>query len=534
MDPDNDELEPGAALLLAAVEDDDEKAVELLDSEIGSSLQDSETDGRNVIHVAAQYGSVGVLKTLITRGTSADTTCEEGSTPLHWAAREGRDAAVRLLLSKGANLELCNARGQTCLHSAVIWGHASVAETILRHPDSSKIIDVRDTSGCAALHWAVRKDQPETVKLLLLNGANARLKDAVGQDAAALAVRKGKKEIAEILLSRAGKSQEEIRTILDESAGMRPRPAPASPTRRTRAGTMNGAPLSTPWAKWEQLETELEEEKRRRIELTDKLRKVEDERTNLQAQLVRAQEQCRQAEQQFANERLQKKNEWSFYERKFLELQAGVTASFRRLPDVTQSDRALSGTPTPLPPRPRGSSPGTPGSVTSEEDLHAYIQDLHRVIEAFQDLLQANSRSKNDEISRLERQVQDLQRQLASALDFFKEPTLLSAASAESVPVSVGPPTPRSPGLSPAASLNPGPLPARLTPVAGGARANASTPRSLFSSEPADSTTPRTTKRPALPPSFDLVGCFRGMSPRSVQQERPVLRTSSAGLPPAE
>ena len=62
-----------------------------------------DNDGDTALHIAATYGRVPVIKTLIERKAKVNARNKVGATPLHLAAILGRAKTVKALLSHGAN-----------------------------------------------------------------------------------------------------------------------------------------------------------------------------------------------------------------------------------------------------------------------------------------------------------------------------------------------------------------------------------------------------------------------------------------------
>ena len=55
------------------------------------------------LHMAAQVGSVAVVRELLQAGAVVDLAHEDGATALHWAIRMGQTACVQALLANGAS-----------------------------------------------------------------------------------------------------------------------------------------------------------------------------------------------------------------------------------------------------------------------------------------------------------------------------------------------------------------------------------------------------------------------------------------------
>lgn len=106
-------MTPHADVLLSAcLGSPPELVALLLDADQGLSVDGSGNDKRKQgpLHVAAQWGNVGVIRLLIERGADVDARRgPKGETPLQWAARAAHRSAVEALLEGGADTQLlCN------------------------------------------------------------------------------------------------------------------------------------------------------------------------------------------------------------------------------------------------------------------------------------------------------------------------------------------------------------------------------------------------------------------------------------------
>ena len=117
-------------------------------------------------------------------GWSVDTADENGNTALMYAVKFRRYLTVRLLMQKGANPMIPNNEGRIPMHIAARWG-------LLRHMDAlygnefrdTKQLDVQDKTGWTALMNAVVYGRIQCVTWLMMNNANAELRDAYGNGA---------------------------------------------------------------------------------------------------------------------------------------------------------------------------------------------------------------------------------------------------------------------------------------------------------------------------------------------------------------
>lgn len=147
------------------------------------SLLDRSTifDRLSPLHIAAANGQVEVLSLILDRSRHPDLLNRHKQTPLMLAAMHGKIACVQKLLQSGANILMFDSlRGRTCLHYSAYYGHSDCSQAILSAASSTPVSDswgfahfvnVRDVKGAMPLHLAARQRRPESVHILLDNGA---------------------------------------------------------------------------------------------------------------------------------------------------------------------------------------------------------------------------------------------------------------------------------------------------------------------------------------------------------------------------
>lgn len=151
------------------------------------------------IHEVAEFGDLEKVKAfLVEDPKQINTEDEKGRTVLARAALSGKKEIVEFLLEKGAaedifaaaivghtdkvaafvkqDEKLVNAKdrsGKAALHWAAFYGHEKVVELLL-----AKKADVNslDGDGFTPLHWAAMFNRSDVVKVLLANKANMNLK----------------------------------------------------------------------------------------------------------------------------------------------------------------------------------------------------------------------------------------------------------------------------------------------------------------------------------------------------------------------
>ncbi|XP_063885899.1 serine/threonine-protein phosphatase 6 regulatory ankyrin repeat subunit C-like isoform X3 [Scylla paramamosain] len=127
----------------------------------------ADKDGNTCAHIAAQQGSVDVVRELMrhNRGVVINGKNRVGeSTPLHLAAEGGHATLVKFLVENGASPKAENGMGFTAVHLAARYGHSQVLDT-LREVTSLRIVSKK--LGLYALHVAAHYGQPEMVRDLL-------------------------------------------------------------------------------------------------------------------------------------------------------------------------------------------------------------------------------------------------------------------------------------------------------------------------------------------------------------------------------
>ena len=106
------------------------------------------------VHVAAAYGQIDCLTTLIEHGADVNAWAGDWGTPLHRAVLNGHTKCVTALLRHGADASSRSRIGDTSLHKAARRGHVdcfeklvqSGADTTLKNYANKTAIDVADES----------------------------------------------------------------------------------------------------------------------------------------------------------------------------------------------------------------------------------------------------------------------------------------------------------------------------------------------------------------------------------------------------
>ena len=90
----------------AAIED-------MLDSSPSLLIDERDSDGRTLLHVACSDGHKNLAKLCLRRGADINAQTTDGQTPLHFAFSAAHTTLAQWLISKGADDALLNAEGLT-------------------------------------------------------------------------------------------------------------------------------------------------------------------------------------------------------------------------------------------------------------------------------------------------------------------------------------------------------------------------------------------------------------------------------------
>ncbi|HRX15046.1 MAG TPA: ankyrin repeat domain-containing protein [Spirochaetota bacterium] len=139
------------------------------------------------LHHAAYMGHIDIVRQLVESGSDVNSMTEKGFTPVERASYRGHIDVVKYLVAKGADESIATVSGDTPLHMAAFAGHVEIVKFFATRDKFD--VNVVETRGYTALHYAAFKNRQDVVAVLLENGADATIASADGITALQLAER---------------------------------------------------------------------------------------------------------------------------------------------------------------------------------------------------------------------------------------------------------------------------------------------------------------------------------------------------------
>ncbi|KAH0606548.1 uncharacterized protein H6S33_003382 [Morchella sextelata] len=202
-------LPRGTPALIVAIKNDQKESVRLL-LEKGADVNWVDRDGNTALIYAVKK-SPDIVKLLLEKGASANTMTSAGIAALILAIQNDQSESVRLLLEKGADTSSKDWNGEAALILA-IKKSPDMVKLLLETGASANIIVIntimwtgsmfpRLPRGTPALIVAIKKDEKESVRLLLEKGADVESKDSDGNPALISALEKSP-DMVKLLLEK--------------------------------------------------------------------------------------------------------------------------------------------------------------------------------------------------------------------------------------------------------------------------------------------------------------------------------------------
>ena len=168
---------------------------------LGIDINLKTNDGKNCLHIAADYGHFSPCRTLISKH-NVDVQLPDhcGWTALHYFAREGIYELVKTVADMGININLKTNNGKNCLHIAASSGHLNLCRTLISKHNVD--VELPDPDGWTALHYFVRNGNYELVKSVADMGVDINLKTNNGKNCLHIAADYGYLNLCKMLISK--------------------------------------------------------------------------------------------------------------------------------------------------------------------------------------------------------------------------------------------------------------------------------------------------------------------------------------------
>ena len=185
----------------------------------GSDVNAENKSDSTQLHSAVDNFRRNIAEVLIQNGSDVSARDIFGQTPLHLAAKSEDQEITEFVIQQGSELKAQDNSQQTALHLATKNGHRNVAEVLIRYGTD---VNVKSKLALTLLHLAVLGGHKQIIELflhhrsdvtsrdglqqiavlsktLLRYRSNANARDIFGQTSLHLAVRKGDKNVTEVL-----------------------------------------------------------------------------------------------------------------------------------------------------------------------------------------------------------------------------------------------------------------------------------------------------------------------------------------------
>lgn len=171
----------------------------------GASANTTDDSNQTALHLVSESDtkySQRVVDVLVEYGATLDARTKWGTTPLHWACWMGNKDVAEALLKHNARIDIVDGDSMTPLHALAISKifHASLIDSLLERGAS---VNAKDSSWRTPLHYlSCRPGKTYAVLAILNKSGNANLQDFEGNTPLHLACRSNLREVVGLLLER--------------------------------------------------------------------------------------------------------------------------------------------------------------------------------------------------------------------------------------------------------------------------------------------------------------------------------------------
>ena len=132
-------------------------------ADMGIDINLQTNEGKNCLHIAAEYGYFNLCWTLIRKhNVDMQLPDHERLTALHYFGRKGSYELVKAVADMGTDINLETNEGKNCLHISAEEGHMNLCRMLICKHNSD--VHLPDHDGWTALHYFAQIGSYELVK----------------------------------------------------------------------------------------------------------------------------------------------------------------------------------------------------------------------------------------------------------------------------------------------------------------------------------------------------------------------------------
>lgn len=158
----------------------------------GTVIDERDILGKTALHYAVEYDHKDVAELLIANGADVNAKDKDGNTPGHVALGEKERPLLELLIAKGANL--------ASIHLSAYQGDLDEVKNFI---EKGADIEAMDSYGATPLYYAAARGSKELVEFLIARGANVNAKDKRDLAPLHVAAVHGHKDVVAFLIDNA-------------------------------------------------------------------------------------------------------------------------------------------------------------------------------------------------------------------------------------------------------------------------------------------------------------------------------------------
>ncbi|GFT34149.1 histone-lysine N-methyltransferase EHMT2 [Nephila pilipes] len=192
-------LRPAGKCLFNPIKTNDvKKVLQLIANGVNPNHKFTTHKNNTPLHVAAFYGSTGIVHVLLQCEALIDAVNDDLETPLILAVEKEQISVVRYLIHAGAQVDVKNENGLTAFHVACKNNSKEMAEFLF---NTGKFdVNLQDDGGWTPLVWACEHNYVDLIQWLLDLGADPNVRDNEENTALHWAACSGNNDILEMLL----------------------------------------------------------------------------------------------------------------------------------------------------------------------------------------------------------------------------------------------------------------------------------------------------------------------------------------------